>query len=94
VRNRSPSELDAVRAELATEQGVGSIFDGPLRSTGQCEDRRRCTICVAAGERLGEGALENMCWLVEGAIAFDATLGEDVPALVPPEGDCVPLDEG
>jgi basic membrane protein A and related proteins len=88
------AELDAVRAQLATEQGVGSVFDGPLRSTGQCEALSGDSICVAEGERVAEGELADMCWLVDGAIAFDASLTLDVPALVPAEGDCVPPDEG
>jgi len=88
------AELDAVRAELASEQGVGSVFQGPLRSTGQCEAAQGDGVCVADGERLGDGQLESMCWLVEGAIAYDTSLAQDVPALVPPSGDCAPPDGG
>lgn len=88
------AELDAARAVLASEQGVGSIFDGPLRSTGQCEAVEASSLCVADGERLDEAGLSEMCWLVEGAVSFDATLAQDVPALVPAEGDCVPPDDG
>jgi basic membrane lipoprotein Med (substrate-binding protein (PBP1-ABC) superfamily) len=82
------AELDALRGVLASEDGVGSVFDGPIRSTGQCEEAIGSEPCVPEGERLSAAGLASMCWLVEGAVTYDASSGADVPALVPKEGDC------
>lgn len=77
------AELDAARALLASEEGVGSIFDGPIRSTGQCEAETGQPMCVAEGERLSDEGLRTMCWLVEGIVDETGAV-----AMVPNEGDC------
>jgi simple sugar transport system substrate-binding protein len=76
-------EIDQVRTELASEPGVGPVFDGPLRSTGQCPGETPTEPCVGDGERLSDEALSSMCWLVEGVVGAG-----DQPALVPSGGPC------
>jgi basic membrane lipoprotein Med (substrate-binding protein (PBP1-ABC) superfamily) len=73
------AELETRRATLASETGVGPVFDGPIVSTGQCA----ATPCVAAEARLDDAGLATMCWLVDG-IVDDAGL----PALVPGSSAC------
>ncbi len=76
-------EIDQVRAALASEPGVGPVFDGPVRSTGQCPGETAAAPCVADGARLSDDGLEAMCWLVEGIVDESGQ-----PALVPAGGSC------
>jgi basic membrane protein A and related proteins len=73
------AELEARRAMLASEAGVGLVFDGPILSTGQCAT----TPCVSAETRLDDEGLATMCWLVDGLV--DAA---GMPALVPSSTAC------
>jgi basic membrane lipoprotein Med (substrate-binding protein (PBP1-ABC) superfamily) len=73
------SELETRRAMLASEAGVGLVFDGPLSSTGQCATEP----CVPAETRLDDAGLSSMCWLVAGIV--DAA---GMPALVPGSSAC------
>ncbi len=73
--------LDAVRAELASDAGVGRVFAGPLESTGQCAS----SPCVAAGATLDDQGLASMCFLVTGIVDEAGA-----PALVPESGGCAP----
>lgn len=79
------NDLDEVRQQLALETGVGSIFDGPITSSGgQCETALGTTPCVAEGARLTDQQLATMCWLVEGVVdeqGMPATMPVDAPCM-------------
>ncbi|NUP10100.1 MAG: BMP family ABC transporter substrate-binding protein [Polyangiaceae bacterium] len=77
------NDLEALRAALAVEAGVGPIFDGPITSTGQCEEALGTSPCVAEGARLSDEGLASMCWLVQGIVD-----NAGVPARVPAEDGC------
>lgn len=82
-------QIDGVRVGLASDGGVTRVFAGPIHSTGQCEAKTGTADCVAMGQRLGDNALANMCWFVQGIVEKDMN-GMDKPALVPELGDCAP----
>jgi basic membrane lipoprotein Med (substrate-binding protein (PBP1-ABC) superfamily) len=82
-------QLDPILMGLASDQGVGRVFDGPIASTGQCEAATMQPTCVEPGDRLSEQDLEQMCWLVQGVVSHDT--GTDMPATVPEEDDCAPM---
>jgi basic membrane protein A and related proteins len=75
------SELDAVRAQLATAEGVGPVFAGPL-SSNACPNMENP--CVPMGETLSDEELRRMCWFVSdvGLVERDGG-GTDLPAVVP-----------
>ena len=77
------AELESLRAELASDSGVGRVFDGPIQSTGQCESASGLPSCVEAGTRLSDEGLASICWLVAGII--DET---GAPAMVPESASC------
>lgn len=81
-------ELDAALTGLASDDGVGRVFDGPIQSTGQCEAATGKATCLADGERLDDMGLFEMCWLVQGIVERQGAT--DVPAMVPALGDCAP----
>lgn len=76
------AEIDAVRAELLNEEGVGPIFDGPISSV-LCSQQEERTPCVAEGERLSEQELARMCWYIDDVGLVERAGGTDVPAVVP-----------
>lgn len=78
--------LDASLTALASDDGVGRVFEGPIQSTGQCEMKTGTPVCVPEGSRLDDAGLFDMCWLVQGIV--DRSGGTDVPAVVPALGDC------
>lgn len=80
--------LDGALTALASDEGVGRVFDGPIQSTGQCEATSGSPVCVADGARLDDAGLADMCWLVQGIVTRQG--GADLPAMVPPLGDCAP----
>ncbi|MFO0614057.1 MAG: BMP family ABC transporter substrate-binding protein [Polyangiaceae bacterium] len=80
--------LDDALTALASDEGVGRVFDGPLQSTGQCEAKTGAPQCVPSGARLDDAGLRDMCWLVQGIV--ERSGGVDAPALVPELGDCAP----
>ncbi|MFO0548193.1 MAG: BMP family ABC transporter substrate-binding protein [Polyangiaceae bacterium] len=84
MQQQIATEVDAVRASLATNTGAGQIFDGPITSTGQCEAALGTSPCVAEGAELSEEGLASMCWLVAGIV--DET---GAPAMAP--ASCTPL---
>ena len=77
------AEIDGLRAQLASSDGIAPVFTGPLSSTGQCDSEP----CVAASATLSAAQLGSMCWLVDGLVD-DA--GQ--PAQVPDEAACVSHD--
>lgn len=77
------AELEGLRAELATDAGVGRVFDGPIQSTGQCEAASGTATCVEAGSRLSDEGLASMCWLVTGIVDEAGA-----PAMVPESAGC------
>lgn len=81
--------LDGALTGLASDEGVGRVFDGPIQSTGQCEAQKGVAMCVADGERLDDAGLFGMCWLVQGVVERPG--GVDVPAMVPALGDCAAI---
>ena len=82
-------EIDGVRSTIAGDQGVSRVFQGPIKSTGQCGDTAADALCVPEGGRLDDAGLASMCWLVDGIVEKDGT-NVDVPAKVPEEQDCTP----
>ncbi len=81
------NDLDEARQKLATETGVGSIFDGPIASSGgQCEAALGTTPCVPEGSRVSDEQLATMCWLVDGIVDE-----EGMPATIPADEPCAPL---
>ena len=82
------TEVDAALFNLAQDQGVGRVFDGPIHSAA-CEASKMVPTCVAAGARLDDQGLDTMCWLVDGIVTRSAG-GVDMPATVPmdPNQDC------
>lgn len=89
-------EIDAQRENLAGDDGVGRVFQGPISSTGQCGAAPDFE-CIPVDERLDQQGLDSMCWHVSGIVEL-MDMGPmdppvDVPALVPEEGDCIPVPE-
>ncbi len=78
------NDLEEVRQELAADDGVGRVFDGPIVSTGQCEEAGMDP-CVPVGARVSDAQLASMCWFVQGVVD---ELGQ--PARVPEEDGCAP----
>ena len=72
---------DLLLKDLAADGGVGLPFRGPFSFT----DGK----VVEAEQTLNDGDLGSMCRFVVGVVEKDGE-GMDVPALVPPEGDCTP----
>lgn len=83
------AETEAARGELASDDGVGRVFDGEIVSA-QCETLTGQAPCVPLGERLSEEGLAAMCWFVDGVVESDGTV--DSPALVPQTDACAPVE--
>lgn len=83
VGNQLTGEVDAIRADLAGDLGVGPAFAGPITSTGQCEVALGTSPCVPAGDTLDDESLAAMCWFVDGVID-----GAGAPLQVPSLGEC------
>jgi hypothetical protein len=80
-------QVDGVLTKLASDQGVGRVFDGPIHSAA-CEQQKNIPVCVPSGGHLDDQGLDSMCWLVDGIVSHDT--GTDMPATVPmdPNQDC------
>lgn len=76
------SELEPIRAKLAGESGVGSVFAGPITSA-ICSGQTNQTPCVAQGDTLDEDGLARMCWFIDGVGLVERPQGIDMPAVVP-----------
>lgn len=81
------SDLDALRAAIAADAGVGPVFDGPIASAS-CEATTGNVPCVAADARLDDAGLATMCWLVDGVVD---EAGE--PAVIPANASCAAAEE-
>jgi simple sugar transport system substrate-binding protein len=88
------AEIDAIRAELLNEEGVGPIFDGPILSVRCSQLNDNQTPCVAEGERLSEEELARMCWFIDDVGLVERQGGTDLPAVVPAgcEASLPPVD--
>ena len=82
------SDVDIALTNVAADQGVGRVFDGPIHSAA-CEAMKMVPVCVPMGARLDDQGLDTMCWLVDGIVTKNMS-GMDVAATVPmdPNQDC------